>query len=186
MSKTQTTLIETFRARQKEAVRDGHIAVNHVRGEIMRVTHSDRDFLEVCRVIEEAGKAMVDDWGQRCDDAREGSWSRKEVTAQALNLIEDYIRQAKTWRVIPPAFPGQKQNDLMRAECDAVGVRLGQRFNDQLNRIALKPKKRWHERNPVRWAILLIIIGGLIAYVNFAVQTATKPAFEPPRAETQP
>ena len=192
MASTQDILIDTLRHRQKEAIRHGKIDINRVKGEIAKAGgDNSREFITICQSIEATGEGMVDDWLERCVDAAERSLNKLQIRKSAHDLVESFIVEAKTWRRIPAAFHGHlTQNKLMDDELDRVRERLGARFDDGQNRLALKPTKKWHERNPVRWAILLGVflaaITALFAYVNFAAQTATKSIYEPKTTTSAP
>lgn len=188
MATTQNLLIDTFRARQKEAIRHGKIDVNRVRSEqLQAIRSSDRDFLLICASIEKTAEAMVDDWASRIEDAAHQTYNRLAIRKIAHDLIESYITDAKSWKRIPQAFPVHNTYNIwMDDELDRVHERLNDRFDDRQNRVALKPKKQWHELNPKTWAIVLgatlAIIAAILAFANFAAQTVTKPVLEGERA----
>jgi hypothetical protein len=185
MASTLTLLTDILRHRQKTAIRGGKIDINRVRGEIARGGYVDRDFIQICASIEKTGEAMVDDWLASCADAADQRYSTVLLRKSAHDLIGSFIVAAKSWRRIPDAFAGyHTTNRYMDEELEKVCERLGARFDDGQNRLALKPKKKWHELNPKTWAIILLLIGGIItgvvSYTNFAAQTVTKPLIEAP------
>ncbi|WP_426017373.1 hypothetical protein [Brevundimonas sp. DWR2-3-1b1] len=179
MTRAQTDIIESFRHDQKVAIRNGKIAINEVMAKIVTAGRGDREFLLKCQSIEKSGDQMVDGWIALMDDARDKTLSKATIITGGLTLIEDFIRDAKTWKRIPPAFGSQRQNVLMDEELDEVRQRLEDRFKNGLRKISVKPVKRWHERNPVRWALGLIFIAAVVAFMNFLAQTFTKPLIEP-------
>jgi hypothetical protein len=130
---------------------------------------------------------MVDDWALRIEDAAHQTYNRLAIRKIAHDLLESYIADAKTWKRIPQAFPGHNTYNIwMDDELDRVRERLNDRFDDRQNRVALKPKKQWHELNPKTWAIVLgaslAIITAVLAFANFAAQTITKPVLDGERA----